>query len=80
MRHELFLFSDNCLLDFSVCGRESLIRQIGSIIYPAMRNIHLKLEEAIDLVKVHNYDMFNSYSVIIIILDVIVESNVCPNN
>ena len=45
-----------------------------------MRNIHLKLEEAIDLVKVHNYDMINSYSVIIIILDVIVESNVCPNN
>ena len=53
MKQELFLFWDNCLLDFSVCGRESLIRQIGSIIYPAMRNIHLKLEEAIDLVKVH---------------------------
>ena len=53
MRQEIFLYCDDCLLDFSVCKRESLISKIGSIIYPAMRNIHLKLEEAIDLVKVH---------------------------
>ena len=47
------MYCDNCLLDFSVCKRESLISKIGPIIYPAMRKIHLKLEEAIDLVKVH---------------------------